>query len=74
MNDEGICWAVRQDITVLPADDPQKMRLGWKCWWREGDHGGYWIYPKEIPEDLAAHIKECPSCAKAFQELKLKLM
>jgi hypothetical protein len=22
-------FAIRQDITVLPADDPKKLRLGW---------------------------------------------
>jgi len=22
-------FPIRQDITVLPADDPQKLRLGW---------------------------------------------
>lgn len=23
------CFPIRQDITVLPADDPRKLRLGW---------------------------------------------
>jgi hypothetical protein len=23
------CFPIRQDITVLPADDPRHLRLGW---------------------------------------------
>ena len=29
MNNEIDSYPVRQDITVLPADDPKKLRLGW---------------------------------------------
>ena len=25
-------WPTRQDITVLPPDDPRKLRLGWKIY------------------------------------------
>jgi hypothetical protein len=59
-------------ITVLPADDPKKMRLGWfhwECFGNFGDYGGRWLYPKEMPPDLVDHIGGCDSCKKIYQRL-----
>jgi hypothetical protein len=60
----GLNIPIRNEIAVLPADSPRKLRTEF-TWWECSVSGYYWMYNiSKTPSAMTDHIKECKSCQK----------
>jgi hypothetical protein len=57
---------IRTEITVLPADPPGKILIGWGSWICPS--GGNWLYKGSMPRSLVRHIRKCDYCRQGFLE------